>query len=62
MQLQHQVVGDRTNAQDHHAHQVQGRHMVGVDRAVAGGPGGEEQLTVLALDDQLYRERPGDCG
>ena len=51
MQLQHEEVGDRADAQDHHAQDVDRVHVLGVDRAPARSSGREEQVAVALGDD-----------
>ena len=56
VQLEDQVVQVRADAQDHLADDVHRVQVVGVDRGVARGAGGEEQLLVALGDVELDRE------
>ena len=62
VQLQHEVIGDRADAQDHHAHDVDRLHVLGVDCACALRAGGKKQLAVALGDSNLTGNRPGTCG
>ena len=59
MQLQHEVVGDRTHAHDDFADDVYCRDVVGINRTVTDGPGGDSAIVISDGTGRLVNQN--DC-
>ena len=59
MQLENEVVGVRTHAQDHHAQDVNRLGMLAIDGGMACRTCGQEDAFISGLDVQLDREAVG---